>query len=105
MNDNPPNNARRRWTSNSWRTSTASWTPESSRRIEALLASDPEVRRRLQALERTWDLLDELDAAPVGEPFTQTTLEMVAVAARQDVGTRARPRPRGAAGGGCWRSA
>jgi hypothetical protein len=58
---------------------------ESGRRIEALLASDPDVRRRLQSLERTWDLLDELDAAPVGEPFTQTTLEMVAVAAHEDV--------------------
>ena len=58
---------------------------EGSRRIEDLLASDPEVRRRLQSLERTWDMLDELDAAPVGEPFTQTTLEMVAVAAREDV--------------------
>ena len=58
---------------------------ESCRRIEALLASDPAVRRRLQSLERTWDLLDELDAAPLGEPFTQTTLEMVAVAARQEV--------------------
>ena len=59
--------------------------PESSRRIEALLASDAEVRRRLQSLERTWDLLDELDAAPVGGPFTQSTLEMVAVAAHEDV--------------------
>jgi hypothetical protein len=58
---------------------------ESARRIEALLASDTVVRRRLQSLERTWDLLDELDAAPLGEPFTQTTLEMVAVAARQEV--------------------
>jgi hypothetical protein len=58
---------------------------ESARRIEALLASDPEVRRRLHSFERTWDLLDELDAAPVGEPFTHTTLEMVATAARQDV--------------------
>jgi hypothetical protein len=35
-------------------------------------------------LERTWELLDELDAAPAGEPFTRTTLEMVAVAAKQD---------------------
>jgi hypothetical protein len=57
---------------------------ESSRRIEALLASDAAIRRRLQSLERTWDLLDELDAAPLGEPFTQTTLEMVALAARKD---------------------
>ena len=57
---------------------------ESARRIEALLASDPQTRRRLESLERTWDLLDELDTAPVGEPFTQTTLEMVAVAADRD---------------------
>jgi hypothetical protein len=57
---------------------------ESARRIEALLASDAEVRRRLQSFERTWDLLDELDAAPVGEPFTHTTLEMVALAARRE---------------------
>ena len=58
---------------------------ESGRRIEALLATDPDVRRRLQSLERTWELLDELEAAPVGVPFTQTTMEMVALAARQDI--------------------
>jgi hypothetical protein len=58
---------------------------ESARRIEALLASNSAVRQRLQSLERTWDLLDELDVAPLGEPFTQTTLEMVAVAAREEV--------------------
>ena len=79
---------------------------ESGRRIEALLASDPEVRRRLQSLERTWDLLDQLDTAPVGEPFTHTTLEMVAVAARDDVehdraeAPRRRRRRRLAIGGG-----
>lgn len=56
-----------------------------SREIEARLASDPKARQRLQSLEHTWDLLDELDATPVGEPFTQSTLEMVAVAAREGV--------------------
>jgi hypothetical protein len=68
--------------------------PESARRIEALLASDPEVRRHLQSLERTWELLDELDAAPVGEPFTQTTLEMVAVAAHDDLDRSRAEAPR-----------
>ena len=67
---------------------------ESSRRIEALLASDADVRRRLQSLERTWDLLDELDAAPVGEPFTQTTLEMVTVAAGEDAARDQAEAPR-----------
>ncbi len=79
---------------------------EGGRRIEALLATDPEVRRRLQSLERTWDLLDQLDTAPVGEPFTHTTLEMVAVAARDEVehdravAPRRRRRRRLAIGGG-----
>ena len=58
---------------------------ESSRRIDELLATDAEVRRRLQEMERTWDLLDDLDTVPVGGQFSQTTLEMVAVAARDDV--------------------
>ena len=58
---------------------------ETSRRIEAQLASDADVRRRLQSLERTWEMLDDLDAAPIGEPFTRTTLEMVAVAAGEDL--------------------
>lgn len=59
---------------------------EERRRIEELLASNAEVRRRVQEMERTWDLLDGLDAAgPVGEQFAQSTLEMVALAARDDV--------------------
>ncbi len=58
---------------------------ESRRRVEELLSSDAQARRRLQQMERTWDLLDDLDAVPPGNQFTQTTLEMVAVAADQDV--------------------
>ncbi len=58
---------------------------EGGRRIEAMLASDASVRRRLQEMQRTWDMLDDLDAAPVGNNFTQSTLEMVAVAAGEDV--------------------
>ncbi len=57
---------------------------ESSRRIEELLANDPRVRAALQGLDRTWELLDELDTPPVREGFTHTTLEMVAVAAAKD---------------------
>jgi hypothetical protein len=58
---------------------------EEARRIEELLATDANVRRRLQELERTWNLLDDLDMAPASGQFVQTTLEMVAVAASQDV--------------------
>jgi hypothetical protein len=58
---------------------------ESRRRVEELLTSEAQVRRRLQELERTWDILDDLDAGPPSGQLTQTTLEMVALAARQDV--------------------
>ncbi len=67
---------------------------ESCRRIEELLAVDAEVRRKLHWLERTWEILDELDTAPVGEDFTRTTMEMVALAAEEDVGKIAKEAPR-----------
>ncbi len=67
---------------------------ESSRRIEAMLAADAKVRRRLQSLERTWDLLDQLELPGLGEPFTHTTLEMVAVAAGDDIRKRLAEAPR-----------
>ena len=57
----------------------------SSRRIDALLASDPGVRDMLEKLEGTWELLDNLERAHVDEVFTRSTLEMVAVAASDDV--------------------
>jgi hypothetical protein len=58
---------------------------ESGRRIEQLLATDPKVRAALQGLERTWELLDGLDRAHPEESLTRTTLEMVALAAEEDV--------------------
>jgi hypothetical protein len=58
---------------------------ESSRRIEERLAVDPEIRGKLHSLEQTWEMLDKLDTTPVSEDFTRTTLEMVAIAAEQDV--------------------
>ncbi|MEN6557757.1 MAG: hypothetical protein ABFC54_06220 [Thermoguttaceae bacterium] len=58
---------------------------EESRQIEAMLAGDAEARRRLQEMERTWELLDDLDALPAGNQFARSTLEMVAVSARQDI--------------------
>ncbi len=67
---------------------------ESCRRIEELLAVDPEVRRKLHWLEQTWEVLDELDTAPVGEDFTRTTLEMVAMAAEEDVRKSVEEGPR-----------
>jgi hypothetical protein len=67
---------------------------DNTRRIEELLACDVKVRDRLQQMERTWDLLDDLDAAPADGHFAQTTLEMVAVAAQRDVAASLADAPR-----------
>src|SRR6187399_1624604 len=54
------------------------------RRVEERLARDAAYHGQLQKLERTWGLLDRLPRASVGEDFTKTTLEMVAVSAAAD---------------------
>jgi anti-sigma factor RsiW len=66
----------------------------SSRRIEELLVTDPHVRDTLEKLEGTWELLDHLERAHVDEVFTQSTLEMVAVAAADDVEKEQAEAPR-----------
>ncbi|MCA9270972.1 MAG: hypothetical protein KDA41_20970, partial [Planctomycetales bacterium] len=53
-------------------------------RVERRLADDDAYRRQLQALEQAWDLLDALPRTEVGASFTQTTVEMVAVAAEEE---------------------
>ncbi len=66
----------------------------SSRRIEELLASDPAVREKLEQLDRAWDMLDELGQASVDHGFTDSTLEIVAVAAEEDVERHREELPR-----------
>lgn len=58
---------------------------EGCRRIEALLASNPQARQLLHSLEQTWEMLDELGRCEVDETFTRSTMEMVAVAAEAEV--------------------
>ncbi|MEX2025949.1 MAG: hypothetical protein WEH44_01590, partial [Pirellulaceae bacterium] len=53
--------------------------------IERRLADDAAFRTRLRLLQRTWDALDVLGRADVGEKFTRTTVEFVAVKAAEDV--------------------
>lgn len=57
---------------------------EASHQVEELLSADPKVRQTLQGLDRTWELLGELETPQVAERFTQSTLEMVTVAATED---------------------
>jgi anti-sigma factor RsiW len=64
------------------------------RQIETLVASDPKLRERLARLGRTWDLLGELESPEVGGKFTESTLDMVAVAAEDEVRARREAMPR-----------
>lgn len=64
-----------------------------NRRVEELLARDPRVRSEMQRLERTWTLLNELPRADVGEDFSRTTVEMVAIASQEEVAQRTQALP------------
>jgi anti-sigma factor RsiW len=65
-----------------------------ARKIEQLLATDPEAREAMAGLDRTWALLDGLAPASVDEVFTRTTLEMVSVSAAEDVAQQQAEIPR-----------
>jgi anti-sigma factor RsiW len=67
---------------------------EQSRRIEERARVEPDARRMLEELDRTWHMLDELDSPATGEDFTCTTLEMVALAAADDARKARAGRPR-----------
>ncbi len=67
---------------------------EGVRRVEERLARDADYHRQLQEMERAWGLLDRLPRASVGEEFTKTTLEMVALSAAEDAREVTRQLPR-----------
>lgn len=56
-----------------------------AREIERRLAREPQVQRELQQLQQAWDLLDRLPQSEVDDKFTRSTVEMIAVAAEEDV--------------------
>lgn len=51
--------------------------PSESQIIEKQLAADANVRCEVDALARTWDMLDELDEVRVSEEFTNKTLTSI----------------------------
>jgi len=57
--------------------------------IEQCLAQDPQLVQRMREHQQAWDLLDDLARREVSDKFTQTTLQMVAVAATKDVEEKA----------------
>ncbi|MEQ8790604.1 MAG: hypothetical protein RIC55_30180 [Pirellulaceae bacterium] len=52
--------------------------------VERRLADDPAYQQKLRELQKTWDLLDNLPQASVGERFAQTTVELVVQSAAAD---------------------
>ncbi|HEX4000734.1 MAG TPA: hypothetical protein VHX65_19455 [Pirellulales bacterium] len=67
---------------------------EAARRMEHRLASEAAVRRRLQQLAQSWDLLDQLPRTTVDDTFTRSTVEIVAQAAEAELGQKAASEPR-----------
>ncbi len=64
------------------------------RDVEQLLAADAGARELLSGLERTWSLLEKLGRSPVDEMLARTTIEMVSVAAADDVAREQAEIPR-----------
>lgn len=52
--------------------------PEQAAEVERRLANDPEYRGRLEALRRTWQLLDDLPRTQSSPELTRSTVTMVA---------------------------
>ena len=59
--------------------------PEESSNVERLLADDPKLRDEMVRMEKVWGALDSIPRSTVDESFTNTTVEMVAVAVEKDV--------------------
>ncbi|NLE38613.1 MAG: hypothetical protein GX621_11360 [Pirellulaceae bacterium] len=67
---------------------------DTARRIETLASDDGRLRERLEELGAAWKLLDQLDRAETEGAFTESTMELVAVAAEQDARRREMEVPR-----------
>ena len=55
--------------------------------VETKLARDDKFRRRLNELEKAWDMLDELPKTVADEKFVRSTVEMVAIEAKDEAET------------------
>ncbi len=68
--------------------------PAVARRLEARLSDDDRLRGRLNELDRTWQLLGQLETDAAGRDFTRTTLEMVVAAHKAEQQLAAAPSRR-----------
>ncbi|MDA7979267.1 MAG: zf-HC2 domain-containing protein [Pirellulales bacterium] len=67
---------------------------ETSRRVDDLLSTDPVVRKDVADLDATWNLLEHMPRAELGEKFTRTTLELVAQQAEEELEQLGTTRPK-----------
>lgn len=65
-----------------------------SRDVETRLSDDPRWAAELQRLERAWNLLDQLPRSDVSADFTQSTVEMIALSAAEELQAAQNPPPR-----------
>jgi hypothetical protein len=61
--------------------------------VERQLAEDADFRHELESIERAWSALDALPTTKVDDRFSQTTLELVVGAARDDLSEKTRELP------------
>ncbi len=60
-----------------------------AQRVEQKMADDEQYRQQLHSMQRAWDMLDELPTADVDDSFAQTTVEMISLAANEDLQAKA----------------
>jgi hypothetical protein len=53
--------------------------------VEERLGSEPRLRERMTELEQAWNLLDELETSTIDKAIIQSTMEMVAVKAEEEL--------------------
>ena len=58
---------------------------DQARHVEQLIAHDSRVESEVRQLERAWNLLDRLPRAEVSPSFTESTVEMVALAVEDEL--------------------
>jgi hypothetical protein len=68
-------------------------TPTEAALVERQMADDAEFRNEVQGIEQAWSALDALPATKVDDRFSQTTMEMVVVAARSELAEKTQALP------------
>lgn len=67
--------------------------PQTAERVEQRLQTDPDLRHCLESHSGAWAMLDELQTPQTKPDFTESTLEIVALAAQDDVDQSRQTRP------------